>query len=286
MTLRRWTTALVSIGVVALFIPACALAWGAEGHRVIAALAYERLTLKARGAVDQLIGHAVTEPNSGCPVASFEDASTWPDCVRAEHIRQFSWLTPDHFEDAPLCGHEPKAAYCPNGRCVTEETKRAIAILRDPKRSSTDRLEALEEVVHFVGDLHQPLHVTDNGDRGGNEVPVIFSGENINLHRIWDTELVVQAVGRSEQSAEAQLRPLIPSNAANWSRGGIDSWAAEAHQIGVTVVYPKLTVKPGCNQRPAVQTISPGYVAVAAPIVRQQLARAAVRLATVLNGAL
>jgi hypothetical protein len=181
--------------------------------------------------------------------------------VRGRRLQEFAYLTPDHFQNDPICGHEAKADYCDDGKCVTEETKRAIAVVRDPRSSKQERLLALEEVVHFVGDLHQPLHVADNDDRGGNLVPVGFEGEATNLHAIWDTGLVVQAVGRSEADAEAHLRPIVLANGTKWANGSVDDWAAEAHEVAVTVVYGKLATPPACGHHPAPQTISAAYEA-------------------------
>jgi hypothetical protein len=265
--------------------PGRALAWDAEGHRIIAHLAYERLTPRAKAAVDALLAHSAEQGTPSCPVANLDDAATWPDCIRPLRGR-FEYLAVMHYEDVPLCGTAPKATYCPDGRCITDETRRAIAILRDPRRPAPERLQALEEVAHFIGDMHQPLHAADNGDRGGNEVHVQVEGHATNLHHVWDTEVLENAVGTSEVNAEAALRPLVARNAALWAGGDVDTWLAETHRLAVTYVYPKLDHPPACGQPAPDQTISQAYLGGAAPLVREQLARAAVRLARVLNGAL
>ena len=264
--------------------PASALAWDAEGHRIIAHLAYERLTPKAKAAVAELVSHSAEQDTPTCPVASLDDASTWPDCVRP--LPRFAYLAVMHYEDMPLCGIAPKETYCPDGKCITDETKRAIAILRDHHRSPVERLQALEEVAHFIGDMHQPLHAADNADRGGNEVKVEVEGHASNLHHVWDTEILENAFGTSEATAEAALRPLVAADAARWSSGDVDSWLAETHRLAVTYVYSKLSSPPACGQPTPTQSISQAYLDEAAPLVRMQLARAAVRLSVVLNRAL
>jgi hypothetical protein len=80
------------------------------------------------------VAHSAEEVTPTCPVANLEDASTWPDRIRPLHGR-FEYLARMHFEDVPICGAVSKAAYCPDGACITEETRRAIAILRDPRRA-------------------------------------------------------------------------------------------------------------------------------------------------------
>lgn len=282
MQLRK-LAALIVTGVLAISAPAWA--WDAEGHRIIAHLAYERLAPRAKAAVAALIAHAGEQGTPSCPVASLEDASTWPDCIRPLHGR-WEYLAPMHYVDIPICGSEPKAVYCPAGVCVIDETKRAIAILKDPTKPAVARLQALEEVTHFVGDLHQPLHAADNHDRGGNEVHVMAEGHPSNLHHVWDTEVLENAVGTSEGAAEAAWEPLIHRNATTWARGDVDTWVAETHALAVSYVYPKLAQPPHCGTPAPAQTISQPYLNEAAPIVREQLGRAAVRLAVVLSEAL
>ena len=97
--------------------PTSALAWDAEGHRIIAHLAYERLTPRAKAAVAELAKHSPEQDTPSCPVASLEDASTWPDCIRPLHGR-FEYLAVMHYEDVPICGAALKATYCPDGKCI------------------------------------------------------------------------------------------------------------------------------------------------------------------------
>ena len=279
-------------GIVAACFSACllmnsgpAFAWGAEGHRIIAHLAFERLTPKAKAAVKVLVAQSVAQGTPSCPVADLDDAATWPDCVRRLHGR-FNYLGPMHFEDVPLCGTVPKATYCPDAKCITDETQKAIGILRDHGAPALQRLQALEEVSHFVGDIHQPLHAADNGDRGGNEVHVLIGRRHTNLHHIWDDEVLENAVGRSETEAENLVRPVILKNAFRWVAGTPDTWLAETHRLASDYVYPKLASPPACGRPAPDQTITQNYLDGAVPLVRIQLARAAVRLAEVLNRSL
>lgn len=281
MAEMRWVVVPLAALAIAAGTPRAALAWGPEGHHIVAALAYERLTPKSRRAVDDLIAASVLQDTPSCPVRSIEDVSTWPDCVR--RLPRFQYLAVMHYEDAPICGTVPKASYCPAGQCVSDETRKAIAVLKDGRRSKAERLQALEEVVHFIGDMHQPLHTADNRDRGGSDDEVEVGDHRTHLHHVWDTEVVVAAVGPSEAAAEAELRPLISTNATAWSKGNVDQWLGEAHGIAVRYVYPKLSVPPPCGEHAQDQAITQVYLNGAAPIVRQQLAKAAVRLARVLN---
>ena len=278
--------AFVLVAACLLAAPATsALAWGSEGHRIVATLAYERLTPRAKATVDWLLTQSAEQNTPACPVATLMDAATWPDCVRPLHQR-YDYLAVMHYEDVPLCGRAARASYCPNGKCITDETRRAVAILRDARRPGVARLQALEEIAHFVGDMHQPLHAADNADRGGNSVHIDVGGRQTNLHHIWDVEVLENAVGIDEAAAVAALRPLVGSRGAEWSRGDPDTWLAESHRVAVRYVYPKLAQPAQCGQPTANQPVSQDYLDGAAPIVRQQLGKAAARLARVLNDVL
>ncbi|HEY6270789.1 MAG TPA: S1/P1 nuclease [Terriglobales bacterium] len=84
------------------------------------------------------------------------------------------------------------ARECPNGDCVIGKTQQFLAVLKDPKADRAAKVEALKYVVHFVGDMHQPLHDEDDNDKGGNERRVTLEGKADNLHWAWDTWLIEQ----------------------------------------------------------------------------------------------
>jgi hypothetical protein len=283
---RAWFAGICLI-LVAAFAPRPAAAWGAEGHDIIARLAYERLTPRARAEVDDLIRHSPEQDTPSCPVSSPEAAATWPDCVRRLHGR-FDAMAPLHYEDRPICGSAPREITCPDGRCVTAAIERAIPILKDKRRPPAERLMALEQIEHFVGDMHQPLHTGDLADKGGTATHVALPGRGrgTTLHHVWDEEIVRAAVGRDEASAEERLKLLIAANAAQWSRGDVESWFRQSHELAASYAYGKLPKPPTCGRPPGDQNLTPEYLSGAAPLVRLQLARAAVRLAVVLNTAL
>ncbi len=110
----------------------------------------------------------------------------------------------------------------PNGDCVIGKTEQFLAVLRDPKADRTAKAEALKYVVHFVGDLHQPLHDEDNSDRGGNTRQVIFEGHPDNLHWVWDSGLLAH-VNRNPEAVAADLESRItPQDRTEWTKGTIE----------------------------------------------------------------
>lgn len=265
-----------------------ARAWGERGHALIADVAYARLTPTARRAVDALLAEDFSA-SAGCPIRSFQDAALWSDCVR--QISSYRNQSPWHYDNIPLCGAADYDAYCANGNCATAAIGRAIRTLSDTSAPARDRQRALARIVHFIGDIHQPLHAANNGDRGGNDVRVAprWPGANgaRSLHAVWDSALVDYALGPDQQRAEAQVSALAIQHAGDWRLGNARSWAAESHQIAADVTYGALPTPMTCNAAPeATITLDPRYAERASPFVRTQLARASVRLAEVLNAAL
>jgi hypothetical protein len=156
--------------------------------------------------------------------------------------------------------------------------ERQLEILRDTQRSSAARAEALRWVIHLVGDLHQPLHCADNGDRGGNALEVRWFKRKSNLHRVWDSDMVAHA-GLSTLQLVAAIRRDIPpqGHVATIQPAPRDSarihrtliaWANESGEIARRVAYAL----------PPDGPLSEAYYERAAPAVRLQLARAGLRL--------
>ena len=164
----------------------------------------------------------------------------------------------------------------PNGDCVIGKTEQFLAVLKDPKADRAAKAEALKFVIHFIGDMHQPLHVADDGDKGGNGRHVIFHGHPDNLHWVWDTGLL-EHISRNPEALAAELESRItPQDRAEWVQGSIEDWVLEGHRLAQRVAYGDLG---GGN--PAM--ITPAYEHEADPVIETQLEKAGVRLAYLLN---
>lgn len=265
-----------------------ALAWGGRGHRLIGELAYARLTPEAKAMVDRLIALSPQQEGASlCPVASLADASTWADCVRGNEIASYAYMSELHYVNRSVHAPAPTGSFCSAGNCVTEAVRRAELVLADRGAPELVRLLALEQLAHFLEDMHQPLHVGDNGDRGGNDVAVLPLGDGRahNLHSLWDGDLVVAAVGANGERI-GLVRDLMAARGAQWQEQTIEQWALEGWSISRDQGYAMLPVPPGPGQSPADGgQISSAYVENAAPIIREQLAKAAVRLAESINRA-
>jgi hypothetical protein len=170
---------------------------------------------------------------------------------------------------------------CKNGDCVVAKIEDLRKVLADPAAQPMARKEALMFLVHFIGDMHQPLHCSDNHDRGGNDTRLDFFGRNSNLHSVWDSGLLGRMAPESELFA-AWSKDLSNSHAKKWGRGTVRDWAEQSHKAAVQVVYGKLR-RDGSG---GLTTITPEYEKFADPLIRQQIERAAARLAATLNATL
>src|ERR1700680_3693856 len=182
------------VALISSFAPTAAFAWGAEGHRMIALIAADQLSPAAKRQIQQLLG---TEDVA----AGMEEVSTWADEIRRERPNTASW----HFTDIPIGSnsYEPRRD-CPRDQCSVAQIDSEERILADRKLLAPVRAEALRFLIHFIGDLHQPLHSANNNDRGGNEIHVILGNRHTNLHAVWDVD-TVRALGRSPEEIAHDL---------------------------------------------------------------------------------
>ena len=288
-TAIRSTPGKAALAAGLLLIAQGALAWGPQGHRTIGAIADRLLTPQAHGAVLQLLEDDRDKFGNPSGRTTLESVSEWADEIRGTPAERLSW----HYDDVPICGSEEKARYCPDGQCNTEELKRLSGVLGDTRAPMRARNEALKWVVHLVGDIHQPLHAADNGDHGGNLVPVALHGVHTrgreNLHRAWDSDLVQLALHARNRQQPPRDIDALAAEAAHLGRevgqGIPDSWARESNNLARNVAYHY----PGfaCNSRPpGMVVLDAAYLDQAELVVRERLLLAGARLATVLNEAL
>jgi hypothetical protein len=258
-----------------------AFAWGQEGHSIVAEIAQRRLTPAVRQKVSELLASELP----GLPESSqigLASIASWADDYRASHDESADWhfvdIPYDHDRFDPAMDCKLDAKY---GDCIINAVGRVTTALADCSRSTGERRAALKFVVHFIGDLHQPLHATtridpDTGtdDRGGNAIAVTFLGVKTNLHHLWDTDLIMHKVydwGEYVRLLEVEWLPGKDIDALQ--RGNATQWAEEAHKAARIVVY---------NFRPD-HMLDQEYYADAIATVDRQLALAGLRLARVLN---
>ncbi|SRR6266568_1651569 len=255
-------------------------AWGQEGHSIVAEIAQRRLDAAVRDKINVLLSSEL--PGLKDAQISLASIASWADDYRAKHDETRNW----HFVDIPYdrntyialldCALDPKY-----GDCIINAIERAGATLEDCTRPSADRVAALKFLVHFIGDLHQPLHATSRidpetgkDDRGGNEVDVLFLGQQTNLHAVWDTRLIMHKVydwGEYVRLLETEWLP--GKDIAALQAGDPITWALAAHKAAHDVAY---------NYRPD-RVLDEEYFRDSIWVVDQQLALAGIRLARALN---
>ncbi len=256
------------IGTLIAGSPRPALAWGRLGHRASARLAESRLSPRARAIVRDLL-----EPGE-----SLADAATWAD----EHSRDISGSASWHYVNVPISSAHYNAKDCRAQGCVVSKIAEFRAVLADRNAPRARRRQALRFFVHLVQDLHQPMHVADRGDRGGNSLQ-LRSGryENTNLHQVWDSGLFRSRYREhGEANLVRDLSALADRPEANrWTRGRMEDWADESLELGRRAYRI-----PGTDQTlRSGDEIGRDYVEANLPAAVERLARSGVRLASMLN---
>ncbi len=242
-----------------------AQAWGPAGHRMVAELAQQPLSPAARAEVARLLG--TRDPHALAGIAD------WADDLRHDPARRALGKRTArlHFINfASTDCHYHAARDCPDGNCVVAAIERYAHILGDPARDKAERAQALRFLVHFVADVHQPLHASPLDDRGGNRFQLQFEGRGTSLHAIWDTPvLVAPGIGWREQADRLARQPLPDG-------GGTPSqWAEESCRL----------VREG-GIYPPPHRIAAAYLARHRPVAERRIRQAAARLAALLERAL
>lgn len=238
-------------------------AWGAPGHHIVAMIAERHLTPKAKQAIAEILGADV----------SLASVSTYADDIRRAQPETYNF----HFVDIPKDAND----YVPSrdckqtgrGDCVIAALERFQQDLLNPKKSKEEKQFALKFIVHLVGDMHQPLHSPDNNDRGGNGVTVEWFGKATNLHSVWDS-MIIQQTGLGESEYVRLLeKGLTAKQIEAMQRGTVVEWALEAHRLARDYTYVV----------PIDHKLDQSYYDRNRRIVDQQLLRAGLRLAKILN---
>jgi hypothetical protein len=237
---------------------------------VISQITEKHLTLEAKAAIAALL-----EPGE-----SLADASTWADENRGRRPKTAPW----HYVDVPL--DEPKydakfSGDVSSKGCVVDKINEFRMIIGDKTKSVEQRRVAMRFLIHCVQDMHQPCHVGDNHDAGGNRTQVRWFDRGSNMHRVWDSGIIERA-GTTE---DFWLKDLAASDTAEnrleWIKGTVEDWATESLLAAREAYQDPATgyrIKPGTK-------LGDAYQAKSLPVVRRRLCQAGVRLAMVLNEA-
>ena len=291
---------IVSVLIGALVLPQPVLAWGQQGHRIVARIAAKRLLQSTRDKLRIILG--VSDAALENAMAS---AAVWPDLLDRQATGTSKW----HFINVPISAPFSTAGACDGGDCVIGQIEnmqrrlrenvpgfRLLAPPRPPRPMTSQELAFL---IHFVGDLHQPLHAAVNGDLGGGCVdlatPLVHPGTTIpdttNLHIAWDVDTVVAAMKSHKNNERAMATALFQrvKQGAGITQGTPVDWARESSDLARSLVYQKLKIPNhsaplgACAANITPVSISNAYLKDNVPVVERRLMEAGVRLGNVLN---
>jgi hypothetical protein len=250
------------LAVMAIAMTVALISWGFKGHQAVATIAENHLTPKAKAAVKELLG-----------AQSLADVATWADEVRNEPAYKptAGW----HFVDLPLglsfneFSDEVKAQGDDN---VHGAIQKARIILTHQKSTREQKIEALKFLVHFVGDAHQPMHISRKEDKGGNTLQVRFNNQGTNLHSLWDSKLIDHQ-GLSVIEMSQRYDKVTPAQIKQWQADQPMKWIFESYQIS-TQLYADAIKN---------NNIDEDYYKSHIGIIEQRIEQGGIRLAGLLN---
>jgi hypothetical protein len=264
-------------------LPVPAHAWWEYGHETIAKIALAEVRPQTRLAIARLIRRAPELATPTCPVRNIADASVWADCIKRLKDR-FSYASSWHYQNVDICRPFDLKAACKDGHCVSAQITRNAKLLGDKSLPPRERLMALAFLVHFVGDLHQPLHAGDRSDLGGNRQLGsygIFAGSKLNIHAIWDGYLAERAISTPPGGAKG----LGIAARDEMAIGTIDDWSRESWQFA-REFYCDMQGGDPCAAPVARAKLDDATIERLVPVVRGMVRRGGVRLARLLDEAL
>jgi hypothetical protein len=236
-------------------------AFSKTGHQMVCEMAYQLISANTKMQLDEAI--------KASPYSTFDLGCSWADVVRDE--AEYQWSIPLHYINFPRSRVNPALEDCPEQGCILS----GISAMQERLSRNKNDWQALLFLAHFIGDLHQPLHVSFTDDLGGNRTAVYFLGMPTNLHSVWDFALLKQA--GYEQDDLQRLHRLFTAiesgQKTSWHQGTTLDWAKESAAITIGQYQQ---YKPG-------MLLDESYVSKNIPVAEKRVQQAAVRLAMLLD---
>lgn len=268
-----------------LLLPGLSSAWGDVGHRVVCEIAFQELNERARGTVTQLL-------RGDAEYRTFSAACNWPDQPRKRDI--------EHYVNVPRSQQAIAVAECPLAEaCLFSAIETDYRLLAAPAAGDAARLAALKYLGHWVGDIHQPMHVSFQDDRGGNSIELSGSLCEGSLHFAWDVCIIRESLGNDARAIARRLHEEVDdADRARWQFDSPAEWADESLQLATAVnaeyctrrsgacwyAVDNMLLQSGEGRRSVV--LDRDYVATHKVTVERRLQQAGIRLAALLNAAL
>ena len=254
-------------GLLVLFLmfPIKALdAWGPEGHRIVAIIAQDRLSPNTREIIRKEFN-----------IKNLADVANWADVIKKRDPKPDLKHYANIAEDAWTYN---QMRDCPEKKCVTEKIREFEIILADKNRPHPARKEAFKFLVHLVADIHQPMHLGNREDRGGNEIDVMFRGEHTNLHALWDSGLIFLEGNSLVQYAEILDARTTETEIRDWIKSYVVDWSNESRALVLKYGYPLARTEEA--------ELTREYIERGRSVIEEQLRKAGIRLAHILNRSL
>ena len=232
--------------------------WGQNGHRATGKIAENHLNKRAKKRIDKLLNGQ-----------SLAFVSTYADEIKSDsaYRKYYSW----HYVNMDLEESYADATKNPKGDLVTGINK-CIEVLKDTNSSEEDKSFHLKMLVHFVGDLHQPMHIGQKEDKGGNAIQVEWFGKGTNLHAVWDTKMI-ENWNMSYLELADNAKEVSKKQIAAIEAGTLIEWVDEIHEL-TKKIYKSAAVGENLRYRYSYDHFD---------IVRDQLQIGGIRLAKILN---
>ncbi|MFP5042521.1 S1/P1 nuclease [Parasediminibacterium sp. JCM 36343] len=216
MILKKLKQAL-ALGLL-VYLPVAAMAWGMEGHRIVGEIAESYLSPKAKLAVQKILG---TE--------SMAIASNWPDFIKSD--TSYKYLNPWHYLNVKDSLTEAEfKKYLESDNTVDAYTKLNFLIkqLKDKSLPKEKQLMYLRLVIHIVGDIHQPMHVSREEDQGGNKIKLSWFGQPTNLHGVWDEKIIdYQQLSYTEYAKS--INHTTAKEVSEWQHEPLKYWIYQSY---------------------------------------------------------
>jgi hypothetical protein len=261
-----------------------AFAWGPTGHRVVGEIAQKHLDQAVLLKVYKILGNQ-----------SLSRVSNWSDEIKSDP-QTYSYTYNWHYTDWKDEDHDHDETSS-SGKLITAINEQ-IATLKNPEKTDAEKAFALKFIVHLVGDLHQPLHVGNGLDMGGNKCKVQFHGRNTNLHSVWDEGMIEFMKLSYTELATYVSQSRTLEEIRKWRSGDVLDWALESKKLrakiypaNVTSSKSPMSVMEYCRTDITVTgeimpKLSFEYSYQFVPVLEQRLFQAGLRLAMILNAAL
>jgi hypothetical protein len=258
----------IMLGLCLLALCRQTLAWGPLGHQLVCDIAWREMDKQTRHEVSSLI--------KGSRYRTFAQACNWPDHIRSDKSKD--WLKPYHYINVPRGAEQVRQEHCAEQGCVLSGIER-FSKMYHYADTPQKRREALLLVSHLIGDIHQPMHVSYEDDLGGNRVQLTVEGDETNLHRLWDSDILSYRYGKKAdwRAIGKQLHEQARRTVSDQQLAASPlQWADESYRVTKNI-YDELPA----NGKAGGEYAEKNY-----PVIEQRLKLAGMRLANYLDSLL